>query len=290
MKGGRKDIFYFSLLEYYPDSERWFLKSIFQVKDEDNRSGDEAIKSWIKDFTPQRLVVNIPLSSPECKRCSLDCPGENKCEASRVVEVRSRIDEILQRDEDLINNHSKTYERKRVNNDKDLISKSYKRRLKKGFLPYWNRPLDFWIWDSFYDKLLSIFNVSYDSFGNTSLMLMSRFTYLKRSLPKDLILNESNHYLALIELYDQGFINKKDITNLSNIDSCIDARLNILKAIEDIFNVFIYDHDLEILLKKSYAFESFILAICGQNHYLGRSKELPNWTEPEETRFIAPIF
>ena len=50
MKGGNRDQFFLSLLEYYPDEKRWFLNSLLQVKDEGGISGDEAIRSWINRY------------------------------------------------------------------------------------------------------------------------------------------------------------------------------------------------------------------------------------------------
>ena len=45
MKGGRKDNFFFCLLEHFDDGDRWFLRSLLQVKDEEDLAGDEGIVS-----------------------------------------------------------------------------------------------------------------------------------------------------------------------------------------------------------------------------------------------------
>jgi len=37
LKGGRKDNFYFCLLEHYPEKDRWFLRSLLHVKDEEGK-------------------------------------------------------------------------------------------------------------------------------------------------------------------------------------------------------------------------------------------------------------
>ena len=50
--GGGEKIFFFSLLEYYPEKKRWFLKSLHQVKDEEIRDRDEIITSWVESIWP----------------------------------------------------------------------------------------------------------------------------------------------------------------------------------------------------------------------------------------------
>lgn len=304
MKGGRRDQFYFCLLEYFEEEERWFLKSLLQVKDEEGLSGDEAIRSWIQKFNVKDMVVDFPLSQAACATCLLDCPGANECPEPSVVEVRRQMSTILDQDNYFNKINPKKYEQDRNLDDlfdytknKDdepatnyMLSRSFKRRLKKGFVPYWNRALDFWVWCHYYNQLLEIFNLSFDSFGSTSLMVQSRFSYLRRHFPSELNLFEASGHIVMIELLRSGTILKKDLSNLSDIDLGIMARLDIIKKIERTLNIFIYDHDLEILVKNTRAFDSFLLAIAGQNLLLGKSCELPEWTRPQEVNFIAPIF
>ena len=60
------------------------------------------------------------------------------------------------------------------------LDKSFRRKLKNGYAPYWNRPIDFFVWSNFYTPLMKLFNYSFDSFGRSSLMLNYKFTYLKK--------------------------------------------------------------------------------------------------------------
>lgn len=304
MKGGRRDQFFFCLLEYFEEEERWFLKSLLQVKDEEGLSGDEAIRTWIEKFDVKDMVVDFPLSQAACATCLIDCPGANECPEPSVVEVRRQMSEILDKDSYLNQSNPKKYEQDRnvddlfdyTRNQDDqpatnyMLSRAFKRRLKKGFVPYWNRALDFWVWCHYYNQLLEIFNLSFDSFGSTSLMVQSRFNYLRRHFPNELNLFEANGHIVLIELLRSGTILKKDLLNLSDIDLGIMARLDIIKKIERVLNIFIYDHDLEILVKNTRAFDSFLLAIAGQNMLLGQHCDLPAWTRPQEVNFISPLF
>jgi len=304
MKGGRKDQFFFCLLEYFSDEKRWFLKSLLQVKDEEGLSGDEAIRSWIEKYDVHQMVVDFPLSQPACVTCLLDCPGSHNCPEPSVAEVRKRTDEILEEDDRLREDNPKKYEQDRNLDDlfdygRNIISqpatgyiltRPFKRRLKKGFVPYWNRAVDFWVWCNYYNQLLEIFNLSFDSFGSTSLMVQSRFSYLRRHFPSDLKLFEAHVPITLIELLRSGVLLKRDLMNLSDIEVGVEARLDIIKKIESTLNIFIYDYDLELLVKNPRAFDSFLLAIAGMSKKLETNVELPNFTRPDEVAFVIPQF
>lgn len=301
LKGGRKDQFYFCLLEYFDDQDRWFLKSLLQVKDQPGKGGDDAIRSWISDYQLKELVVDVPLTYPAYHIQSTSNLKEEEAQVNRVQDL---IEDLLAEDEKRMSENPKQYEYERNHDDlvdfsKDILkaetfehilSRSFKRRLKKGFLPYWNRTLDFWVWYYYYDQLLDLFNISFDSFGNVSLMNLFRFDYLKAQFPESLVLYESNYYITLIELLRSGVISKKDIYALFDIEEVVEARLDIIKKIEKSQKIFIYDEELEILVKNPRAFESFIMALSGQGIQLGTVRSLPDWTMPEKTRFVVPYF
>jgi hypothetical protein len=304
MKGGRNDNFYFCLIEYYPESSRWFLTSLLPVNDEEANDSDEAIRAWIHNFGVKQLVVDFPLSKAACSECELDCPGAGQCPKPSVVAVREKIKNLVNEDLKLINTNPKKYEQDRNKADEivynrdifeketahHLLTRSFKRRLKKGFLPYWNRALDFWVWQYYYDQILDTFNTSFDSFGNISLMILSRFSYIKRHFPKHVELFEGNGQIILIELLRSKIIMKKDVDMLNDIDLGMEVRLDAIKKIEAKLDIFIYNHDLEILVKNPRAFDSFLLALAGQNVLQEKNRQLPEWTQPNETKFIIPNF
>lgn len=295
MKGGRNDNFYFCLIEFYPDSQRWFLKSLLSVKDEEALDNDDAIHAWINTFNVKQLVVDFPLSKPASE-------SPNPEESVKVV--REKIKDLLNEDQKLIATNPKKYEQERNKADEivynrdiflketshHLLSRSFKRRLKKGFLPYWNRALDFWVWKYYYDQILELFNTSFDSFGNVSLMVLYRFNYIKRHFPQEVELFEANEQIIIVELLRSKIIFKKDVAMLTDIDLGIEVRLETIKKIENKLDIFIYNHDLEILVKNPRAFDSFILALAGQNVLQKKNRELPEWTNPKETKFIIPNF
>jgi hypothetical protein len=304
MKGGRNDNFYFCLIEYFPENKRWFLKSLLPVKEEEAADTDEAIRSWIHKYEVKQLVVDFPLSKPASETSEYDENGKLNCPDNSLATVMDKIKDLLDEDQKLINSNPKKYEQERNKADEivynrdifsketahHLLSRSFKRRLKKGFLPYWNRTLDFWVWKYYYDQILELFNTSFDSFGNVSLMILFRFNYIKRQFPKDLEFFEANEQIILVELLRSKIILKKDISLLNDIDIGIEVRLDTIKKIESKLDIFIYNHDLELLVKNPRAFDSFLLALAGQNVLQGKNREMPDWTKPEETKFIIPNF
>ena len=304
IKGGRRDNFFFCLLEFYPDSSRYFLKSLLQVKDEDVLDGNDALMEWMDQFGLTKLMVNFPLSYYPCKECNLECIGHRQCKNKDVKSVSELIGELLDKDQQRIQETPKNYERERLKDeefdynkdlfeispDEHILSRSFKRRLKKGLLPYWNRPLDFWIWSNYHDILLKLFKNSYDSFGHVPLMLLARMDYLHRFFKQRLTLFESNVQIALVELLRSKIILQRDIIDLADIITCATARRNIIKKIEEKLDIFIYANDLEILTKNSPAFESFILALVGKRLHAKMVRVLPDYCRPEETRFTVPLF
>jgi hypothetical protein len=296
MKGGRRDKFFFCLLEFFPEKDRWFLKSILGVKDEINMHGDDAIRTWIEKFGLKDLVVDFPLNMPFCQTCTLSCPGVDRCPVKEVEEVKNIISLVLKKDGEFREKSPKNYERERikfeqkVQNKTPILSKSFKRRLKKGFLPYWNRAIDLWIWNNYYDGLLEYFDYSYDSFGSTSLMILSRFSYLKRHFPEGLNLYEGNVRVTLLELFRAGLIHKYDLQKLQDLEEGAKGREIILGKIEKSSNIFIYDTDMEILVKNPRAFDSFLLAVTGQSIHMNRVKKIQPWAMNNEASFVAPNF
>jgi len=303
--GGRKENFFFSLLEYYPDKKRWFLKSLHQVKDEEIRDRDEIITTWVENYGLKKLVVDFPLSRPPCEEsCLPNCSGAKVCPRSSVVAVREEMNLLLKEDAEFHRTNPKKYEQERAaslevdysknlmrkNTDEHMLSKSFKRKLRKGFTPYWHRPIDFWVWKNYYDQLLEVFKISYESFGNVSVMLLARLNYLLRHLPRDLTMYESNTNICLIELYRARVVNKSLLLQLFDLDLSSSAREQIVHNIEKHVGIFIYANDLETIIKNSQAFESFLLSVVGQRMLMNQLREIPFWGNSDGGNFIVPSF
>lgn len=303
--GGRRENFFFSLLEYFPEKKRWFLTSLHQVKDEEISDRDEIIAAWITQYGLTQLVVDFPLSKPPCEEsCLPNCKGANVCPRESVVEVRDEMEKLLEEDARLHEENPKKYEQNRIastevdysknllkkNTDEHMLSRSFKRKLRKGFTPYWHRPIDFWVWKNYYDQLLEVFKISYESFGNVSVMLLAKLNYLVRHLPKDLTMYESNVQICLIELYRAKVVSKSLLFQLFDLDLTSVAREQIIHNIEEHMGIFIYEKDLETIMKNSHAFDSFILSVVGQRMLMNELRTIPSWGNADGGNFIVPTF
>lgn len=260
--GGRKDNFFFSLIEYYPSSKKWFLKSILPVK------GDQSLQKWVHEFSIQTLVVDFPLSQPPCQRCTLECPGIPNCPVEETKLAQEKMTLLGQ----------------------TQPSKTLKKRLKRDFLPYWNRVIDVWVWNEYYDLILDYFSTGFDSFGNTSLMLMSRFSYLKRTLPESLTYKETSTSLCLLELLRGEIISPFQVHQLRDMEQGVDARMTIIQGIARKLHIFIYDHDFLLMATKQRAFLSFLLTVAGQRVILNKVREIPDWCHSSSQEFMVPSF
>jgi len=302
--GGRRENFFFCLLEHYPDRNRWFLKSLHQVKDEEIQDRDEIITSWVEQYGLKKLIVDFPLSGPPCQTCKLQCPGANVCPQPSVQAVRSEMHSLLSVDAQMEKENPKRYEQARQaalemdwsrdllhkTSNQHILSRSFKRKLRKGFIPYWHRPIDFWIWENYYDQLLNIFKTSYDSYGHVSVMLLARLKYLVRHLPTSLELHESSIQIVLLELYRSRLVGKFQLLQLFDLDLQAMARETLIRGIEEQLKLFIYDRDLEMLIKNPKAFDSFLLALAGQGVLLNQLQPIPDWGNADGGNFIVPRF
>jgi hypothetical protein len=301
--GGKKENFFFSLLEYFPDQDRWFLSKFHQLRDENVTDSNEAITNWIKDYNLKQFVIDFPLSRPACPNCTLECPGIESCHDESVTTIRSKMGELLAEDKKLQDKDPKQYERDRIKqeeihfkkdefqaeSDEHLLSKSFKRRLKKGYLPYWNRPVDFWIWTRYYNQLLNLFKVSFDSFGDVSMMLLARYNYIQRHIPSDLEMFQSDVRIALLEMYRAKVVTKKNLIDLNDFSVAATTRLMIIESIEKKLNVFIYKNDLDLIVQNPKAFDSFILSIVGKQFIQKKCWDIPDWATAN-ANFIAARF
>lgn len=295
IQGGRKENFYFCLLEYFPEQKRWFLKSLLPVKEEVGKNADQAICDWIIQYGLGVLIVDFPLSLPPA--------FHEQSNKKNIIEAQNRIDELLEIDQKIYELDPKAYEHKRLEfeqvnftqnpfdkNSGHILSKQFKRRLKKGLVPYWNRPVDFYIWSEYYDTMLKLFNQSFDSYSNMSMMLFFRMKYLRTLFPKELKLMEGHCLICLLELLREDVITPAMIRNLHDLELVSSARHDIIRQIEQHLNIFIYAHDIELMKSDSRAFNSFLMSLIGKRVLLNEIKPLPNWANEDQCQFVIPNF
>jgi hypothetical protein len=211
----KKESNYYCLLERPAHSERWFLKHLSEFNEDDHRESELLGKLADKGCL-SALVSDIPLTRPLCQSCSLVCPGADRCAHPEFLAATQHIESVLEKEKKLELANPKAYERLRLAGDRALLGRGLKRRFKKGLRPYWNRPVDAWVWENYFEQMLEFFGSSYDSFAQTSPKKLFLYEYWKRHVPEDVPIYEGQMQLVLLELLRSEVIDEDDLELLSS--------------------------------------------------------------------------
>lgn len=301
--GGKNGSFYGVILELFKAEEsRWVIKSLFNSDKVAPSFKEESFIEWISSSGCKKFVTDIPIGESFCGVCTLDCPGQSKCIDPKVKNINLLIDDLL--GEDLLHSRvrPKEYERLReslksfdhsrdwFNEKTELppLSQSFKRKLKGGFIPFWHRSIDLFIWIGFYDQMLKILNYSFDSFGHTSLMIINRFKYIKNLLGPSYSFFESNINVVLIQLLKNKIIDKNHLNGLRFLDeTTIEDKKSLVLSLENNLNLFAYESDILDLILDPKMVHAFLLAISGKSLVENNIVKLPSWCEE---KFLIPTF
>ena len=173
-----------------------------------------------------------------------------------------------------------------------LLSRSFKRRLKKGYLPYWESKY------RFYGFGISITIRCKKYLMLPMIVLEILLLWFKRVLnilgaisPTIFSSMRANEYIILIELLRSGVLLKRDLIDMSDFELGAEVRAEMIKRIETSLNLFIYDQDFELLVKYPRAFFKFFFwPFSGQYLHLNSSLAPPKWVRKEDQDFIIPQF
>ena len=298
---GKANNFIACIFDYFESADRWLLSKLHLPTNSKN-STDQNFEQWLIENKITDVVVDFPTSKSLCETCPLVCPGEFNCSNNDVISIKQQIEQRLRSDHLFEKNEPKNYERARNSMeeydhhrsnfpdspDKIPLSKSLKKRLKRGFTPYWNRPIDVYIWLNYYDQLLKFFNYSYDSFGHTSLMTIQRFAYLRNHI-SGIKIYESNIYLNMIELLRANILTPDDLLGMKYVDEfSVGYRKKIISKVESNLNIYMKEEDSAKLTFDPKAINSFMLGISGIYQIKAKKRTLPNWCLNQN--FIIPDF
>lgn len=301
--GGKNGSYYGVILELFEgDESRWVIKSLFNSDKLPAAKRETSFIDWILQSGCKRFVSDIPQGMSFCDLCQLECPGQESCADAKVKNIRYLIEDLL--GEDLLHSNvrPKEYERIRESlkafdhtrdwfeerNELPPLSQSFKRKLKGGFIPFWHRSIDFYIWMGFYDQMLKLLNYSFDSYGHSSMMIINRFKYIKNLLGASFTFYESNINVVLIQLLKNKIINKNDLNGLRFLDeTTIEDKKSLVLSLENNLNLFAYEADILDLIIDPKMVHAFLLSISGKALVEKRSVKLPEWCEEE---FIIPNF
>jgi hypothetical protein len=301
---GKTSQFIACVLDYFEPGDRWVLDQIYFSGDS-SKALNESFESWVIANNITDLVLNFPVSPTLCESCTLMCPGEDSCHHSVNVEMKETVASVLEKDSVYEKENPKDYERARNKQDEYVhrlkvfssnqttytpISKSLKKRLRRGFIPYWNRPIDLFICLNYYNELIQVFNYSYDSFGHTSLMNIKRFNYLSKHLT-GVNIWESNIYLNFLELLRSEILATDDLYGMKYVDEfSVSLRKNIVSKVEKNLNIFIKSEDSAILTFDPRAINALVLSLSGVAKSSNHAVTLPSWCQSSHQNFIVPTY
>jgi hypothetical protein len=237
-----------AVLEFYPKEQKIFLLDILDripeksgsEKTANERNGqasaDEQLLSLIEELTEDspkrgrkkvRMGVNVPLELPPC------------IGLGRSARCNSAIKWM-----------------------RDITRKAQRSHQVKvlEFTPYTQRPVELWIRYQVLPKLLPHERFEIDeTLGGNKAPLTARMTYLKPHL-KNLELIEAWPKLTVAALAGPLGLSKRTVSTYRRLEEGVQAREEILEALVEQRDVFVYDKDIRKLAMSLSAFDAFLCA------------------------------
>jgi hypothetical protein len=251
-----------AVLEFYPKEQKIFLLDIHDRIPEKNNSeksaserngqavADEQLISLIDELTEDsangrkkvRMGVNVPLEMPPC--------------LSRLSQARCNSAIKWMRDT--------TKKAQRSHQVKVL-----------EFTPYTQRPVELWVRYHVLPKLHPYERFEIDeTLGGNKAPLTARMIYLKPYLRK-IELIEAWPKLTIAALAEPLGISKRTISTYRRLEEGVQAREDILEALVEQRDVFVYDKDIRKLAMNLSAFDAFLCAYTALLSDLEQTAEAP---------------
>ncbi len=232
-----------SVLEYYVKEKKLFLAELHDGIEESMKvSSDTQIIRTLEKLGPSvhSLGIDAPLIVPKCLRCRLKCPGHEKCEEPEIKWMWK--------------NHKKLSPKKRPN---------------KVFTPYTERCVEQYINSEIASELAPD-----HAFGSNRAPLASRALYLKRRIPHGRVI-EVLPRLSVWRLGQNMGIRKNHLLLYKQLARGPAIRQKFLDQWSEEGLSFIYHRDFKLMVKDSFAFESFICAYTAFLNYRGLCEKRP---------------
>lgn len=240
--GGKTDKTAVAIIEYYPEQNRVFLRSLRdKLSGKHGQSADEALAQVFQEDEPNisLIAVDAPLSLPKCLLCDLKCPGVSACREPDIKWMRDQ--------------HKKRDREKRPN---------------KMYTPYTERAAEIYI----ASELEEPFHPSH-ALGSNAAPLAARAHFINRLLRLPMI--EVYPKLTLWRIGVALGIQKSYLRFHRHAVDSDAARLNILKALIDNEIAFIYHQDMRMMVENNAAFEAFLGALTAFLKFRGQTEKRP---------------
>ena len=246
-----------SVLEYFTKEKKLFLSQLHeQIEDNGKQSSDTQIIQIIEKNKKELhgIALDAPLKLPKCLRCRLVCPGHEKCQEPEIKWMWKRF--------------KKRAPEKRPN---------------KIFTPYTERCVEQYIASDIHPDL-----VSDHAFGSNRAPLAARALYLKRRIPKGIRVHEVIPRVAVWHLgLSMGF-RKNNLIQYKQLTKGPTLRRQFLDRWSDEGLSFIYHRDFKLMVKDSFAFDSFIGAYASYLKYRGQCINPPKDFPRSEAWVLIP--
>lgn len=243
-----------SVLEYFVKEKKLFLSELHEGIEESLKvSSDTEIIQLLEGLGPSvhSIGMDAPLVLPKCMRCRLPCPGHEKCEEPEI--------------------------RWMWRHHKGLAPK---KRPNKIFTPYTERCFEQYVNSEIAPELLCD-----HAFGSNRAPLASRAMYLKRRIPHGKVL-EILPRLSVWRLGQNMGLKKNQLVQYKQLTKGPAIRQRFLDQWSDEGLSFIYHRDFKLMVKDSFAFDSFICAYTAFLNYRGLCETRPK-TFPKSEAWIS---
>ncbi len=233
-----------STLEFYPKEKKIFLLDIFDRIGANDLTGDETLLELIQELIEGsskksvRMGVNVPLTLPACIGCTKKtCPMPENCTVPSVKWMRTFLKKMGKKAE-----------------EDPLFPKILE------FTPYTQRPIELWARYQVLPTQPESHRFEIDeALGGNKAPLTARIHFLQRHLKK-VTLIEAWPKLTLALLSKELDLTPRMIQSWRKLEEGIQAREEILEALIQKKNVFIYERDIRKLSQNLPAFDSLLCA------------------------------
>ncbi len=242
------------ILEYFVKEKKLFLAELHDGIEESLKiSSDTQIIRTLDKLGPSVHSVGIdaPLVFPKCLRCRLKCPGHEKCNEPEIKWMW-----------------------------RNYKKRSPKKRPNKIFTPYTERCVEQYINTEISDEVAPD-----HAFGSNRAPLGSRAMYLKRRISHGKVL-EVLPRLSVWRLGQNMGFKKNQLLLYKQLARGPSVRQKFLDQWSEEGLSFIYHRDFKLMVKDSFAFDSFICAYTAFLNYKGLCEKRPK-NFPRSEAWIA---
>jgi len=267
-------------LEYYTDSQKLFLKEVYENQTADNSDTSD---TWLQDIIKNQsnlhsIAINAPLALPACLVCNRDvCHKHQHCTHPDIVWLEKAIHEWSKGPK------SSASLVGAKGTDAQIASNFFSRHfiLGKDFVPYTQRPCEYYL------KIKYGLNELEEALGSNLAPLAARALFLKQRLPeyKWLEANPKINIQFLQPAFAYPGLAAKHYGRLEDGEA---NRTLIMEAVANSGLVFLYKNDLEKILISKYAMQAFFIAIQGFLDYRNLTEVYPADFEGSTGRISIP--